>query len=180
MRPSLLLKTSESGTRSDSASLRATTMSSSSSQAAAIAHSFTKVLNQHKHSSKLRSATEVEDSVKKLRRLILVDGIPSSVVRLSFAHPLSGLIDSFAFIQDSTLRPRIWKILLRVQNVSSDLFLEYVARGPCEVREKIRNDTFRCVATHCIFATRLIRSVEPSPQIVASKSASEKICWFGC
>lgn len=25
------------------------------------------------------------------------------------------------------------------------MFLEYVARGPCEVREKIRNDTFRCV-----------------------------------
>ena len=41
------------------------------------------------------------------------------------------------------LRPRIWKILLRVQDVSAEEFLKYVARGPCEVREKIRNDTFR-------------------------------------
>lgn len=178
--PSLLLKTSESGTGSDSASLRATTMSSSSSPAAAIAHSFTKVLNQHKHSSKLRSAAEVEDSVKKLRRLILVDGIPSSVVRPFVAQLPSRLMDVFAFKQDPTLRPRIWKILLRVQNVSSDLFLEYVARGPCEVREKIRNDTFRCVATHCTLATRLMRSVEPSPRIAGSKNASEKICWFDC
>ena len=92
MRPSLLLKTSESGTRSDSASLRATTMSSSSSQAAAIAHSFTKVLNQHKHSSKLRSATEVEDSVKKLRRLILVSVDGSHAV--GFQHMLLGIEDT--------------------------------------------------------------------------------------
>lgn len=45
--------------------------------------------------------------------------------------------------QDSTLRPRIWKVLLRVRDVSAESFLEYVGRGPCEVREKIRNDTFR-------------------------------------
>lgn len=47
--------------------------------------------------------------------------------------------------QDPTLRPRIWKILLRVGEISADTFLEYVARGPCEVREKIRNDTFRSI-----------------------------------
>lgn len=53
-------------------------------------------------------------------------------------------------IQDATLRPRIWKILLRVNDLPAGTFLEYVARGPCEVREKIRNDTFRCV-TPCSF-----------------------------
>lgn len=47
--------------------------------------------------------------------------------------------------QDPTLRPRIWKILLRVNNLSAETFLRYVARGPCEVREKIRNDTFRYI-----------------------------------
>jgi cell cycle arrest protein BUB2 len=46
-------------------------------------------------------------------------------------------------LQDSTLRPRIWKILLGVTDLSANTFLEYVSRGPCEVREKIRNDTFR-------------------------------------
>ncbi|PSR94121.1 hypothetical protein PHLCEN_2v4549 [Hermanssonia centrifuga] len=55
-------------------------MSSESSAAAATAHSFNKLLNQHK-SSKTRSSKDVEESLKKLRRLILVDGIPSSVVR---------------------------------------------------------------------------------------------------
>jgi len=47
-------------------------------------------------------------------------------------------------LQDPTLRYRIWKILLRVNDLPAETFLEYVARGPCEVREKIRNDTFRC------------------------------------
>lgn len=45
--------------------------------------------------------------------------------------------------QDPTLRPRIWKILLRVHDLPAETFLQYVSRGPCEVREKIRNDTFR-------------------------------------
>ncbi|KAK7693735.1 hypothetical protein QCA50_003307 [Cerrena zonata] len=107
---------------------------SSTSAEAATAHSFNKLLNQHKSSSRSRSAADVEESMKKLRRLILVDGIPSA---------------------DPTLRPRIWKILLRVQHVSADMFLEYVARGPCEVREKIRNDTFRTLATDRGFKERV-------------------------
>ncbi|OSX65403.1 hypothetical protein POSPLADRAFT_1054153 [Postia placenta MAD-698-R-SB12] len=108
--------------------------SSSSSSAAATAHSFNKILNQFKLSSKIRTIHDIEESVKKLRRLILVDGIPSA---------------------DTSLRPRIWKILLRVQDVSADTFLEYVARGPCEVREKIRNDTFRTLATDRGFKERV-------------------------
>lgn len=32
-----------------------------------------------------------------------------------------------------------------MHDVSAEAFLEYVGRGPCEVREKIRNDTFRFV-----------------------------------
>ncbi|KAI0082820.1 bub2 protein [Panus rudis PR-1116 ss-1] len=108
---------------------------SSTSAEAATAHSFNKILNQHRSSSRQRTAHDVEESVKKLRRLILVDGIPSAV--------------------DATLRPRIWKILLRVQDVSSDMFLEYVSRGPCEVREKIRNDTFRTLATDRGFKERV-------------------------
>lgn len=45
--------------------------------------------------------------------------------------------------QDSALRPRIWKILLQVAEVNAAEYLRYVSLGPCEVREKIRNDTFR-------------------------------------
>jgi cell cycle arrest protein BUB2 len=100
-----------------------TTMSASPDQAAAAAaHSFNKVLNQHK-SSKSRRSGDADEGLKKLRRMILVEGIPSKA--------------------DSALRPRVWKILLRVDDISAETFLQYVSRGPCEVREKIRNDTFR-------------------------------------
>jgi cell cycle arrest protein BUB2 len=61
-----------------------------------------------------------------------------------------------AILQDPTLRYRIWKILLRVNDLPAETFLEYVARGPCEVREKIRNDTFRCVVICRIAESPLI------------------------
>ncbi|KAI6032935.1 TBC-domain-containing protein [Pisolithus orientalis] len=106
---------------------------SSSGQSAA-AHSFNKILHQPK-SSKSKRSGDVDDSLKKLRRMILVEGIPSTV--------------------DPTLRPRIWKILLRVEDISAESFLQYVSRGPCEVREKIRNDTFRTLATDRGFKERV-------------------------
>ncbi|KAI0303355.1 TBC-domain-containing protein [Multifurca ochricompacta] len=102
---------------------------------AATAHAFNKILSQPKISSKTRISEDVEESVKKLRRLILIEGVPSKA--------------------DPTLRHRIWKILLRVNEVPANTFLEYVARGPCEVREKIRNDTFRTLATDRGFKERV-------------------------
>src|SRR5882762_2309445 len=53
---------------------------SSSATATATAHSFNKILNQSRASSKSRHAGDVDEGIKKLRRLILVDGIPSTVV----------------------------------------------------------------------------------------------------
>ncbi|KAK0212387.1 TBC-domain-containing protein [Desarmillaria ectypa] len=105
------------------------------SSGTATAHSFARLLNQPKISSKSRASGEVDDGTKKLRRMILVDGIPSAT--------------------DPTLRPRIWKILLRINDLSADTYLKYVARGPCEVREKIRNDTFRTLATDRGFKERV-------------------------
>ncbi|EIW60113.1 bub2 protein [Trametes versicolor FP-101664 SS1] len=109
--------------------------SATESSAVAAAHSFNKILDRYKSTSKTRSAADVEEATKKLRRLILVDGIPSEV--------------------DPTLRPRIWKVLLHVRDMSAGAFLEYVGRGPCEVREKIRNDTFRTLATDRGFKERV-------------------------
>ncbi|KAF7375960.1 TBC-domain-containing protein [Mycena sanguinolenta] len=43
----------------------------------ATAHSFNKILNQPKLSSKSRSSGDIDDGTKKLRRMILVEGIPS-------------------------------------------------------------------------------------------------------
>ncbi|KAF8828844.1 bub2 protein [Lentinula edodes] len=105
---------------------------------ATTAHSFNKILSKPKYSSKSRSSgveNDDDSNLKKLRRMILVEGIPSSV--------------------DPTLRPRIWKILLRVNDISASSYLQYVSRGPCEVREKIRNDTFRTLATDRGFKERV-------------------------
>ena len=49
---------------------------SSRDSAAQVAHSFNKLLNQ----SSKRTPKEAEESVKKLRRLILIEGIPSAAV----------------------------------------------------------------------------------------------------
>lgn len=43
-------------------------------------HAFNKILSQPKLSSKTRKSEDVEESVKKLRRLILIEGIPSKAV----------------------------------------------------------------------------------------------------
>jgi hypothetical protein len=51
---------------------------------AATAHAFNKILSQPKLSSKKRTPEDVEESVKKLRRLILIEGIPSKAVRTPF------------------------------------------------------------------------------------------------
>ena len=56
-------------------------------------------------------------------------------------------------LQDPTLRPRVWKILLGVNNISADKYLRYVGRGPCEFKEKIRNDTFRSVSSSLFFSS---------------------------
>lgn len=52
-------------------------------------HAFNKILAQPKLSSRTRTPEDVEESVKKLRRLILIEGIPSRAVcaRLTVADP---------------------------------------------------------------------------------------------
>ena len=47
---------------------------------AATAHSFNKLLSQPKAASKSRATGETDDGTKKLRRMILVEGIPSALV----------------------------------------------------------------------------------------------------
>ncbi|EJC98409.1 rab domain-containing cell division control protein [Fomitiporia mediterranea MF3/22] len=100
------------------------------------AKTFNRILNQPKLSGTApRTDKQIEEGIKKLRRLILVDGIPYTI--------------------DPTLRPRIWKILLGVNNLSADKYLRYVGKGPCEFKEKIRNDTFRTLATDRGFKERV-------------------------
>jgi cell cycle arrest protein BUB2 len=51
---------------------------------ASTAHAFNKILSQPRLSSKTRTPDDVEEGVKKLRRLILIEGIPSKAVRTHF------------------------------------------------------------------------------------------------
>lgn len=64
-----------------------------------------------------------------------------------------------------------------------DTYLDYVARGPCEVREKIRNDTFRCaVRTLNPYPSQANALAEAGPLrlIADSRSAFERTCLFAC
>lgn len=54
---------------------------SMSTAAASTAHSFHKIFNQARTHAKFRTEIDVNDSIKKIRRLILVEGIPTSIVR---------------------------------------------------------------------------------------------------
>ncbi|KAJ7585197.1 bub2 protein [Mycena floridula] len=98
------------------------------------AHSFNKIFN-NQAKSPTRTPAEVEAVITTLRLKILVDEIPATI--------------------DPTLRPRLWKVLLHIDDLSAATYLGYVDRGPCEVREKIRNDTFRTLATDRGFKERV-------------------------
>ncbi|KAG8920144.1 hypothetical protein FRC01_000899, partial [Tulasnella sp. 417] len=43
------------------------------------AHAFNKLLNQPRLSTKFRTQADIDDGLKKLRRLILVEGIPFAI-----------------------------------------------------------------------------------------------------
>lgn len=82
---------------------------------------------------------ELQGALKKLRKMVLCDGVPdeeASKKRLSSA---------------SGLRGRIWKALLGIHRISALDYITLLEKGPCDVYDsKIKNDTFRTLATdHC-------------------------------
>ncbi|TIA86988.1 hypothetical protein E3P99_03471 [Wallemia hederae] len=68
------------------------------------------------------SDIEIEEKLKKLRRLIVLYGIPTS---------------------EPNLRPVVWKLLLKVHSLDSHQYLRLVSRGRSSVADKIRNDASR-------------------------------------
>jgi len=81
-----------------------------------------------------------DTAVAQLRHLILTDGIPANSDGLS------------------NLRPYIWCILLDVKPISTSTYLSYIHRGPSPAYSKIRNDTFRTLATDPLFRRRVSES----------------------
>ncbi|KAF3906703.1 hypothetical protein ABW20_dc0110583 [Dactylellina cionopaga] len=80
-----------------------------------------------------REPTNIAQALKDLRYLILTEGIP--------ADP-DGM---------SSLRVYIWSILLGVEPLSASHYLKLVHKGPSQSYSKIRDDTFRTLATDPLF-----------------------------
>ncbi|KAI9894528.1 MAG: hypothetical protein M1814_001882 [Vezdaea aestivalis] len=79
-------------------------------------------------------------SLQEMRRLIVNDGIMSDGDGLS------------------SLRIYIWLILFNTPALSTDTYLAFVHRGPSPAYTKIRNDTFRTLATDPLFRRRVSES----------------------
>ncbi|KAL7411661.1 bub2 protein [Mrakia frigida] len=93
-----------------------------------LAHPNLSESRKHRPTSEL-----VAENHKRLRRGVLADGIPEGEVAGAGGRP--------------SLRPTTWKIFLRIPEISSAVYLSYVAKGKSSVHEKITNDAFRTLAT---------------------------------
>ncbi|KAJ9103277.1 hypothetical protein QFC21_002700 [Naganishia friedmannii] len=94
-----------------------------SSSASSSASAFLKILNQTSNPS---SSSDISDNLKRLRRLVLTQGIPDDPVDSSV---------------QSGMRARVWKLLLRIDQVSAGDYLQWVDMGPSEVSAK--NQSFK-------------------------------------
>ncbi|OWZ70929.1 hypothetical protein AYX14_03639 [Cryptococcus neoformans] len=110
--------------------------------------------------SRHRSSSEISDGLKRIRRIILTEGIPEVPDRLP-------------------LRPRIWKLLLKVDSLQTEDYLRWVSMGPSSDSHKIKNDTFRTLATDTQFKGKvkedmLIRLLEAFVwKITSAETADE-------
>ncbi|KAJ9048973.1 CDC16 protein [Entomophthora muscae] len=63
------------------------------------------------------------------------------------------------FPVSNSIRCRVWKALLGVYHVSAGEYLQFVAKGPSPMFEKVNNDTFRTLATDKKFLERVQESM---------------------
>ncbi|KAF9180527.1 hypothetical protein BGZ51_006116 [Haplosporangium sp. Z 767] len=79
----------------------------------------------------------ISASLQELRQLILAYGIPDEKTTTSTSQKGKG----------PSIRSKCWKLLLEVHHVSAQEYVSLVKRGKPEEYDKIRNDTFRTLAT---------------------------------
>ncbi|KAG0060592.1 hypothetical protein BGZ90_003965 [Linnemannia elongata] len=77
----------------------------------------------------------IAGSLHELRKLILAYGIPEQPM-MPKAKP-----------NKPTIRSKVWKLLLEVHHVSAQEYISLVKQGKPQEYSKIRNDTFRTLAT---------------------------------
>jgi len=80
--------------------------------------------------------TTVKLRMNKLRRLILLEGIPDE-------DPAVASSTTPGTQSQSSLRARVWKLLLQVPPYDPDYYLKLTQSGYSAVDGKIRDDTFR-------------------------------------
>lgn len=88
-----------------------------------------------------------DEIIKKLRQMILQDGLPdpegvcySFLSLSSYFYLISKQIEND---RDDGIRSRVWKILLRIPKVDADGYIALVSKKKSEYYTKIRDDTFR-------------------------------------
>lgn len=81
---------------------------------------FLKILNL---SSNPTSSSDISDNLKRLRRLVLTRGIPED------SEDGDGI----------SIRARVWKLLLRIDRISSEDYLRWVDMGPSEMSAKSKS-----------------------------------------
>lgn len=81
--------------------------------------------------------SDLHGAIRDLKLHILNEGIPISA-------------DG-----SSPLRCIVWSILLGVEPMETDVYLDLVYRGPSSAYQKIRNDTFRTLASDPIFKNKV-------------------------
>ena len=79
-----------------------------------------------------RTSSEIHDSLKRIRRVVLTEGIPELVSR--FICSSSSQADKQE--DEEPLRPRIWKLMLKVDKLHGKDFMRYVSLGPSVVSHK--------------------------------------------
>lgn len=93
-------------------------------------------------SSKNQGDKDHRDALRRLRKLILSDGVPNNIDLRSNRTLCS-------------LRGRIWKALLGVYRISALEYVTLVERGACDVYDKITNDAFRTLPKDKRFRDRV-------------------------
>eukprot|EP01137_Pigoraptor_chileana_P031073 Opistho-2@18382 len=73
----------------------------------------------------------------ELRRLVLLEGLPTATA------------------DAAAVRPKLWKIFLRVGAIDADAYIGLVEKGRSSVYDKIRNDTFRTLKSDAVFLSRV-------------------------
>ncbi|PRP75134.1 bub2 protein, partial [Planoprotostelium fungivorum] len=102
------------------------------------------------------SQADLAKNIMDLRRLVLIEGLPTDT------------------LEGDTLRGRVWKVLLRVRDVSADDYIILVNKGATEhpgLYDKIRNDTFRTFKTNISYQKRV-----PENTLIRQLNAFMHLC----